>query len=338
MRSFLPLALLCVVILPLSASAGVTVSSPGNGASVSSPFSLSAWATTCSGQSVSAVGFSLDNSPETTVVYSQSIKTQVGSPAGNHTLHVKAWGSGGAACVSSVTLHVAAQGNSSIAPSSAIRAENLQKLGGWKEEHDDAVGGGWSSGAMTVLSSPSRSGHARRFVSGYSNASGERYHLTFGNDPRQRNFLYDAWIYLDGSSSHIANLEMDLNQTMNNGQTVIFGVQCDGYTNTWDYTRNAGSPAHPIDQWVHSEQYCNPRTWSIHSWHHVQISYSRNDSGLVTYHSVWLDSKELPLNATVPSAFALGWGKTLLTNLQVDGYGKGGYAAVYLDDFSISRW
>ena len=32
-----------------------------------------------------------------------------------------------------------------------------------------------------------------------------------------------------------------MNQTMENGQTVIFGFQCDGYTSTWDYTRNAGT-------------------------------------------------------------------------------------------------
>ena len=33
---------------------------------------------------------------------------------------------------------------------------------------------------------------------------------------------------------------MDLNQTMANGQTALFGFQCDGYTSTWDYTEERG--------------------------------------------------------------------------------------------------
>jgi hypothetical protein len=131
---------------------------------------------------------------------------------------------------------------------------------------------------------------------------------------------------------------MDMNQTMENGQTVIFGFQCDGYTNTWDYTKNAGSPTNPSDVWVHSSAYCNPRSWSQNTWHHVQVYYSRDGSGNITYHSVWLDGAQSSINATVNSAFALGWGAVLLTNFQVDGLGPSGSPAVYLDNLTVSRW
>jgi len=40
----------------------------------------------------------------------------------------------------------------------------------------------------------------------------------------------------------------------------------------------------------------------------------------------------------VPSAFALGWGPTLLTNFQIDGLGGYGTANVYIDKLTISRW
>ena len=75
----------------------------------------------------------------------------------------------------------------------------------------------------------------------------------------------------------------------------------------------------------------------MNQWHHVQISYSRNSSGYVTYHSVWLDGSESQINATVPSAFALGWAPVLLTNFQIDGIGSGSNT-VYLDKVTISRW
>ena len=39
---------------------------------------------------------------------------------------------------------------------------------------------------------------------------------------------------------------------MPNGDTVIFGFQCDGWDGTWDYTENAGTPTAPIDHWVNS--------------------------------------------------------------------------------------
>jgi hypothetical protein len=59
---------------------------------------------------------------------------------------------------------------------------------------------------------------------------------------------------------------------------------------------------------------------------------------VVTYQSAWLDGVEQVINATVPSAFALGWGPVLQTQFQVDGYGKSGTTTVYLDDLTVYAW
>ncbi|MFP5206374.1 MAG: hypothetical protein ACLGSH_13535 [Acidobacteriota bacterium] len=75
----------------------------------------------------------------------------------------------------------------------------------------------------------------------------------------------------------------------------------------------------------------------MNHWHHIQISYSRDSSGYVSYHSVWFDGAESPINATAFSAFALGWPPVLLTNFQVDGFGSGSNT-IYLDKVTISRW
>jgi hypothetical protein len=326
-----------LLILATPSFASVTVSNPGNGAEVSSPFNLSANAATCSSQNVAAMGYSFDSSTATTIVNGTLIQASVSSAAGSHTLHVKAWGNQGAACVTDVAISVGAANDSLVIPSDAISVSNVQALGGWSATNDSG-GAGSSNGSTQIVGSPSLAGGTRQFVNNFSNAGDERYSVTFGDDTTSTNFLYDAYVYLDSSSSKIANIEMDLNQTMPNGQTVIFGFQCDGYSSTWDYTANAGSPTTPVDVWVHSVAYCNPRGWSINTWHHVQISYSRNSSGQITYNAVYLDGLEEPINATVSSAFALGWGPTLVTNFEIDGLGSGGSATAYLDDLTVYRW
>jgi hypothetical protein len=152
------------------------------------------------------------------------------------------------------------------------------------------------------------------------------------------NFLYDTWVFIANNATLIGNLEFDVNQVMANGQTALFGFQCDGYSGTWDYAKNAGSATSFRAAWVNSGAKCNPRSWAMNMWHHVQISYSRDASGYVTYKSVWFDGAEQPINATVFSAFALGWGPVLLTNYQVDGLASGGSVTTYLDNITIYRW
>lgn len=330
-------SVLVLVVSP--AFAGVIVSSPGNGAQVSSPFTLSADASNCSSQPVAAMGYSFDSSTSTTIVNAPSIDASVTAATGSHTLHVKAWGNQGAACVTDVALTV--EQNQAFAtlaiPAGAISVGALQTLGNWIATNDSAGSGG-STGWTTVVGSPSLTGRTREYQISFANSGSERFYASFGDDDTSTNFLYDAYIYLGSNSSQIANLEMDLNQTMANGQTAIFGFQCDGWSSTWDYTENSGSPTKPVDLWVHSNKYCNPRTWSINVWHHVQISYSRNSSGQVTYNTVWLDGLAMPINATVNSAFALGWAPILLTNFQIDGYGAKGAANVWVDNMTIYRW
>jgi hypothetical protein len=210
-------------------------------------------------------------------------------------------------------------------------------LSTWQGSYDSGTPGS-STGTTALVDSPAHDGSARQFVTNYQSSGGERYWVSFGNDTTSKNFLYDAWVYLTSTSSHMSNLELDMNQTMSNGQTVIYGVQCDGYSGTWDYTENTATAAHPAGKWVHSAAACNVRKWTTDTWHHVQISYSRDETGNVTYNAVYLDGVEQDINATVFSAHALGWGPTLLTNFQIDGLGSSGSATVYVDDLTVYRW
>jgi Chitobiase/beta-hexosaminidase C-terminal domain len=217
-----------------------------------------------------------------------------------------------------------------VVPPGAIAANGVQALDTWIFNHDAGTPGA-AVGETSLVSTPSLSNSARQFASSYTDAGGEIYSVSYANDTTSMNFVYDGWVWIEAGST-MANLEMDSNQVTANGQTVIYAFQCSGYSGMWEYSGAGGL-------WVHSSQPCNPSTWPTNVWHHVQISYSRDNSGNVTYESVWLDGTQQAINATVPSSFALGWQVGVVqTQFQVDGLGASGSSNVYLDNLTISRW
>lgn len=325
--------LACLSFSAAAHAADVNVSTPSDNANVRAPFAVQAASATCLGQSVSAMGYSIDDSSHTAVSNFTFINALALASSGEHTLHVKAWGSRGASCASDIHIHV--QDGNSIPPAVTV-VSNLQRLTNWTGNRDSATEG-LAAGATSLAGLPSMSGQARQYVANLGANGGEIFHVFFGSDVAATNFVYDTQIMLS-TTNGLANIEMDMNQVMANGQTVIYGVQCDGYAHTWDYTVNTGTPQHPIDTWRHSNVACNPQSWTPGVWHHVQIAYSRDAVGTVTYHSVSLDGMESDfLGATGNSAFALGWAPTLLTNLQIDARSPT-TINVLLDNLTVYRW
>jgi hypothetical protein len=329
----LALFLLALIVCAVPALADVNINSPVQNSKVVSPFLLSATASKCSSQPIASMSYWIDTGPSTTINGS-SITAQVASTTEAHTVHVTSLGKEGAVCQSSVAIWVVPDPASQV-PGSASSVNNIQALSTWQGTSDTAIPGGTASGTTKIVASPSLSGSARQFSMQFTNYGGERYWVVFGSNPAATHFLYDGWVYLARPSGGIGNLELDTDQVMSNGDTVIYGFQCDGYSGTWDYTENASSTS---DRWVNSNYGCNPRSWSTNVWHHVQIAYSRDDTGSVTYHSVWFDGVEEDINDTVPSDYPLGWSTVLLTNLQIDGYRASGSATVYLDRLTIYSW
>jgi hypothetical protein len=332
----------CVTDVPVtvkssaSSSGNPDVSLPIGGSTVTSPFGLAASSSSCSGQAVSSIGYSVDNSTSTTTEGGTVLNASVSTGTGGHTIHVKSWGKSGASCVSNVAVTVS--GTSTTIPSNATNLSNIQVSGTWTNIHDVGTTGS-SSGWSGLTNSPSRSGNARHLSTSYANYGGERYETHISDNVAAHNFVYDAWVYIKDTATGVKNIEMDLNQTIGNGWTVIMGFQCDGWSGTWDFTSNKGSATSPIDQWVHTGAKCNPRSWGVNAWHHVQIAFYRDDSGFVTYQWVSLDGAQQTLNTKTFSGFALGWGKTVLTNFQVDGGTSYSYGSnVFLDNLNVSYW
>jgi len=410
------------VLLNITVKAGtsgsdIKVAAPTPGASLTSPFTVSASVRTCASKSAVSMGYSIDSG--SAVIEPTSFTASVSATAGAHVLHIKCWGqqvsdqvpininvassnstatpwfslpsgtysstqtvsigssttgstiyfttdgsapttssyrySGPVSIAKSMVLQAMAvapaYSNSGLArasyvistsskgpsiPSYAKVERQVQLLPNWRIKHDPATPG-TSTGSMTTVSDPTISGQTEKYHTSFTNGGGELYSVTYENDTDSKNFVYDAQVWV-ASGSVITNLEMDNNQVMRNGDTVIFAFQCSGYNNVWEYSSNAGTPSHPDVKWLKSTAPCNPAKWTRDTWHHIQIYYSRDDSGNVTYHSVWFDGVEAAINKTVNSDFSLGWALgALVANFQIDGVGTGS-STLYLDQFTLSRW
>jgi hypothetical protein len=339
------LVLLSLATLAAPAFAAVSISSPSDGDAVSSPFTLTADASTCSDQHVDSIAYSLDNGTDLDDVHDTSIEAKVSAGLGTHIVHVKAWGTEGALCVSEIKVNVTdtvvkdEDGSDSAGesiPSDAKTNSSIQTHSNWEKVHDSGTPGK-ATGEMDIVHSPSHSGSARKFVTQFSKSGGERYSDSFGEDTSSMNFVYDGWVYIAGSHSSLQNIELDLNQVLSDGDVMIYSFQCSGSSGKWEYGSNSGSIKHSNAKWVKSSVSCNPRDWKGDTWHHVQIAYSRDDTGYITYKSITFDGDQHTINHKVLGRFHLGWGHVLQTNFQIDGIGSGSNTA-YLDDLTVYRW
>jgi hypothetical protein len=173
----------------------------------------------------------------------------------------------------------------------------------------------------------------------YKYFGGQRYSISFGDDEAATNFIFDTWVYLPAGDTGLKNLELDMNQVISGGQTVLYGMQCDGWTGTWDISVNKGTTTKPWNTWAHTSAPCNVQSWGKNQWHHIQLAYSRNETGWITYKSATVDGVSHPINRTVLGAFMLGWRPTLLVNVQLDGATSGsGSAELIMDNLTIHRW
>jgi hypothetical protein len=336
-------------------AANITVASPVNGTTVPSPVWIRAHNIGCDGLTPTAFGFSIDSSSTLTKgVTVNDIDVTTGMAAGSHTIHFKSWTSNGVCPVVSTTFKVAggstsgsSGGNTSgggssssgsavyALPSYAVPSADLDSSGGWSAEHDSGTPGS-SKGSMVYPASTPSYDDAREFYMTYSNHGGERWHLSFGNNGSSMNFVLDTYVYMV-NPSQVQNLEIDLNQVMSNGETVIYGTQCSSISKTWEYAYISGSSPH----WKSSNIGCNPLTWSAKTWHHIQVGFHRNSSGVVTHDWVNFDGTHSVFkSATGAGALKLGWAKgDLLVNYQIDGESKGsGSVTSYIHKMTIYHW
>jgi hypothetical protein len=349
-------ALSGLVCTQAALAANITVASPVNGSTDTSPLWVRAHNVGCNGLAPKSFGYSIDNSATTTMgVTAYDIDaTKVSVASGTHTIHFKAWTTAGICPVVNSTIKVAggtgtatpssgsssgssSSGSGSVSPSipsNAVTSLDLDTSGGWSGEHDTGTPGSSKGSTLYPATTPLYD-DAREFYMTYSGRSGERWHDSFANDASATHFVMDTYVYVT-DPTQLANLELDLNQVISNGQTVILGTQCSTYSGTWEYTYYSGGGFH----WRSSNVACNPRTWSANTWHHIQLGFHRS-GGTVTHDWVTFDGKQSTFSGTTAAtAQSLGWAKgTLLMNIQLDGFNaSSGSVTAYFHKTTYYRW
>jgi hypothetical protein len=354
-------------------ASNITVASPVSGTKVASTIWVRAHNVGCNGIRPQAFGYSIDNSTQiawgVTPYDIDAVKVPVSS--GTHTIHFKSWTTNGLCPVVNTTFTASAanstgngssngsglgnnngttSGNSSgagtgtsevppvapisgLIPSNAVAADDLDGKS-WAYDKDAAMPGEARGSTVYPATTPLYD-DAREFYMTYARLGGVRWHLSFAKDTSATHFVYDTYVYIV-DPTQVANIELDMNQVMADGRTVILGTQCSVYSKTWEYTLVAGGT-----HWHPSNIPCNPQSWAAKTWHHVQIATHRDDKGNVSYDWVNFDGTHSEFqNATGNSAEGLGWAKgTLLINFQLDGASKdSGTIKAYIHELTVLRW
>jgi Big-like domain-containing protein len=337
-KYILGLATVCLGLsLTAAAAVSVTVTSPSNGAQLSSPFNLVAHATgsyTITGWVVYLDGKSVYSAGQT-----DSINTSISAAQGGHQLVTRAWDASGAYGSVSEQITITGGGGGGggggglpSPPPGALVFNNIDDGSGWQSCHDPGCAGGSGEGAYWMAQNqnpPSRDGASAEFFNSgvWANALWWRH---LGAHDNVRNFLWDFYFYVDGNSpSATQALEFDAFQFVS-GYNYMIGTECDYGSGLWDtWDEGAG-------HWYHTSVGC-PK-FSPNTWHHVQMYLTTNiSSHQYTYVTLVVDGNVHPINITRNAKY-LGWSDNLGVQWQLDVNASGQGYHEWVDQATLTVW
>ncbi|MGA2536720.1 MAG: hypothetical protein ABSF53_11935 [Terracidiphilus sp.] len=339
----LPLAVAALLAATASRQASaseITVGSPVSGMRVSSPVMIKAHNVGCNGARPTYFGYSIDDDRAIVPgrdsydidVFGQSLA------AGPHTLHFRSWTSEGECPEVTTTFTVQSPKDPTTKlsiPPDAVSSGSLDGSSRWVEGHDGGTPGK-SEGWMLYPAKTPLYDDAREFMMTYTERAGERWSTFIVQDTVPTHFALDLYVMFP-NPSEVRNLEMDINQVLANGDTIIMSTQCSGEIGFWEYGDTKGDQEH----WKSTKLPCNPATWKANVWHHVQIGEHHDGLGNVTHDWVTLDGDYTPfVDATLPSVRAEDWEiGNIATQFQIEGSSlSSGKATAYVHDLTVYRW
>ena len=253
---------MAVLLCAVPAFAGVTVSSPANGATVTSPVRVVASAS--SAYPITAVRVYVDG--VSVLLTGNPIDDYIWMSVGTHLLVVQAWDSTGAIFKAPLKLYVQS------APVQPVG--KIEDMKGWQWCTATLNGQPCASGLGNAISwmapyqtSPSLDGSSAEFFiggsTGYSNAL---WWNSLGGGANVTHFQYDFWVFLTQPALP-ESLEFDLNQSFG-GMRWVFGTQCNFKdSHKWDVW-DGGKKV-----WVPTSLNCVP--FSANSWNHFVWNFER---------------------------------------------------------------
>jgi len=328
------------------AQSGVWVTSPAVNASVTSPISYVATASTstCS-KGVASMGVYVDNVLKQ-VVNGASMNTTLSLPAGTYDTVVEEWDFCGGAAYTHVPITVVGAANAS-----AKSLTQLQASKGWTGYGEfppvyaicTSCGPGVTWSMAQNVASPSMSGKATKFSIGgttpyadvlWTNPVIGAYSTQGLPDtgrtlvPNLHNFTYDVYFY--GTNLELSQvLEFDINQYFN-GMGFTFGNQCRiAGGHGWDIWDNVNK------HWVSTGVACNPVD---NAWNHVTIQVQRTSDNELLYQTITLNGVTASINRAVPHySVASSW-YGITVNYQMDGNSKQSPYSVFVDNLNLTYW
>jgi Bacterial Ig domain len=262
------------VFVTTTAIAGVTVSSPANGATVATPVRVVASAS--STKPITAMRIYVDH-VSVYVVQTNRIDTLVTLTPGKHSLVVQAWDSGGLVMKNVLDLNATQPVNKKV-------YSNIDQMTGWA--HCDVCAGRGGQGPTTTYwqaqfqTSPSLDGASSEFFLGGSTPyAAALWWKQLGPNDSARFFVYELDLYFTDANAPQA-LEFDVNQSLN-GKRYIFGTEC-GFKGAktwrvWDYNLH----------WVSTGIPCTAITPKV--WHHIAWEFERTTTGKTHFIAVTVD-------------------------------------------------
>lgn len=313
-----------------TSTSGVTVTSPTNGSTVSSPARFVASAKSSS--PITAMRIYVDG----TSAYSTnaaSLDTNLSLSAGSHNVVVQAWDSAGSVFKSPLTINVSATSTGPTIPVGAKTFTNIDEMTGW--DHCDVCSGANAAGPTTpykmtqFVSSPSMDGKSAQFwIGGDTPYASALWWKQLGANSAPRHFVYDLYFYIKDAVSPQA-LEFDANQSISPYRYVM-GTECSlKNSKQWSVWDGAGK------HWMPTGVPCT--YIEPYKWHHLTWEFERTTDGKVRYIALTLDGKKNYLNI-VWSPQYVGSGNDINVAIQLDGnYAMADYM-LWADKITLSYW
>ena len=307
---------------------GVSISSPSDGSTVSSPMQVTASVNV--GSPIAATWIYLDGNSVYQTQSSQ-VNTTLNASSGSHSLVVQAWDTSGNVYKKAITVNISGGGGGGV-PGNATTFNQIQQMSGWGSCTVCAGSGGSGPSAdfstTQWVSSPSLSGASMLFWLGGSTPwSDALWWKDVTPNDGVSNFQYDLDFYMTNPGLSQA-LEFDVNQSQQNGTYFIFGTQCDiqgsGAWDVWD-TANA--------RWVPTSVACSAP--SAYTWHHLTWEFYQ-DGSKAHFVALTLDGVKHYVNMSF-------WGKApdgsgINVAFQMDGNFEQDAYKVWLDNVTLSYW
>ena len=328
--------------LATSAFAGVRVTSPSNGAQVSSPvhYVATAQSPDCKG-GVASMGIYTAPYQLAYSVTGSKLDTYLTLSAGTYNTVVQEWDNCGWSASTPVTITVTGGGGGGGGTFS-----NLQSSTWWNGYAllppsynicDTCTPSGplatWAT-TQGIKSPAMSSGGSMKFdIGGTMPFADILWNVKFTTHlpdqskvPTFYNFTYDVYFYGTNLETSQA-LEFDINQFIN-GQSFIWGHECRiAGGHEWDTWDNVNM------HWVKSGIACNPIS---NSWNHLVIQAQRTTDNRLLFKSITLNGKTNTLNRYDTPTPTTWYGMTI--NYQMDGNSTQQKYSVYLDNLNFTYY